>query len=819
MMTGFAIAGAIFVGTYFHAADEYTKSVETIYRDLSNYALLVSEHTANVTRGTDQLLLFLKNAVETGGDVEELLRFMARNIVVQKSINQIGVIDAQGLYVASNLKSHARIDLSDREHFKVHIPADTQGLYISKPVIGRASGKISIQLSRRLNNPDGSFAGVGVASINPRYFSQIYSRLDLGRQGTITIVGLDGIVRARRDMDRETAGQDIASARLFTLLPDSDASHYRTRSLIDGVDRFYAYRRLHGYPLVVLIGVGVDEALAEYQHGTRIHYLFAAGVSWLVLVFSLLILHLLSRQRLMLSRLQDSQALAEKANRAKNEFLAKVTHEIRTPLNAVKGLGDYVLHTPLTDEQRECLTTVKESADHLLGMVNDLLDLSKIEAGQLHMETIAFDLGALLDSVRRLLVPLAASKNLALRLDEPEAAPPAVLVGDPARLRQILLNLGANAIKFTDAGEVRITVVLAPVDDPARVRLEVDVADTGVGIPEAALDSIFEPFSQADNSIARRYGGSGLGLAICRQLLALMGGSLEVESAVGRGSVFRVRCEFFRGDPDVLASQPRQELTLPPMALLVVDDNPTNLMVASRLLSRLGQTPDEALGGREALGRLSGRRYDAVLLDIEMPELDGFAVARRIRAGEAGPENRDVAIIALTAHSQQTFRQQCLDAGMQEFVAKPIEAERLHAVLAALFSRRADTAAPGTPEEERVLDTRAALDRLDGDWELYRGVCQDFADKYDPDRETAALTLANREGLCRVAHTLKGLARTIGANRVSRVAESLEQALHNGDMAAAATGQSELEAELRRVMPVIRAMLASPGAPEGPRVA
>jgi signal transduction histidine kinase/DNA-binding response OmpR family regulator len=822
--TSIAIVSSLLMGTFFHNQSEYNRNIETVYGNLSSYAKIVAAHTANSLNIADHLLLFLKYSYEKYGNVDDVLKFMNKDVLSKQHFNQIGIVDEHGTYLTSNLEHHEKVDLSDREHFLVHKNRHDDTLFISKPVVGRATGKLSIQLSRRLDKPDGSFGGVVVISVNPYLFSNLYEKIQLGEQGIVNIVGLDGIVRARRNMDNYSAGQDISTARLFTYLKEHDGFSYRTTSLIDGTDRFFAYRRLEGYPLVVLVGQSSAEALAEYRWNSRMHYVFAGAVSLLTVVSTLLFLHLLRKQRLMLDRVVVSQKLAEEANRFKTDFLAKVTHEIRTPLHAVKGMTDYLLHTPLADDQRDCLDTVKVSADHLLGMVNDLLDIARIEAGQLRVDAVPFDLRELLASVGRIMEPLARDKAIGFHLGWRDGAAGAVVLGDPGRLRQVILNLAGNAIKFTRAGEVRLVARLEPAAAPDRVRLEVRVEDTGPGIPACALETIFQPFSQADGTIAGRYGGTGLGLAICRQLLGLMGGALAVESTVGVGSVFRITLDLPRGDPAAMASLPRQDLALPPLAILVVDDNATNIKVAVRLLGRLGQRPDCAGSGPEALAALGRDRYDVVLLDIEMPGMDGFELIRRIRAGEAGPGNRGVSVIAMTAHSMRTFQRECLAAGMQGFLAKPIEVERLHAVLSGIAGRKsrpgratAQEGAGPTPAEA-IVDVHAALERLAGDRQLYRAVCGDFVERYDPDAmELLRADTADLEALVLFAHTLKGLARTLGMAAVASLAERLELAARSGDRAAALAVSPDLEAALRRALAAIGHILADFGPAEAGR--
>lgn len=807
------LVGSFYIETYLHTRNSYGQTVNTIRDDLFNYANLAGEHTVNVLDSADHLLLILRYAYAHGKNVRELLRFMTEHMMPNLDLNQIGIIDEHGIYTESSLPGHERIDLSDREHFKFHLHNAQDVPHISKPLVGRASGKLSIQLSRRIDKPDGSFGGVVVASINPDYFSKLYKQVRLGRSGTITIVGLDGVIRFRQDRERFSAGQDLSSSGLLQEVATRDSGYARNVSLVDGVERFFTYKKLHSYPLIVLVAMGTDEALAGYRANSRFHMTFATLCAVLTILLTIVILWLFRKKRRMLEQVEASRKLAEAANQSKSEFLAKVTHEVRTPLHAVKGMTDSLLQTPLTADQRDCLDTVLTSSDHLLGLVDDLLDIAKIEAGQLRLAQVPFDLRALFETVRRILNPLAQAKGLAFELDGLEGQAPLVLVGDPRRLRQVILNLTGNAIKFTTEGAVRLVVGCQPLGNGDRLRLDLRVEDTGPGIPESVRESIFQPFSQADSSIAGQYGGTGLGLTISRQLVELMGGTLLVESTVGQGSTFRVRLEMPRSDSPVGGDRPERNLTLPPLAIMVVDDNPTNRKVAFKLLERLGQTPEYAGSGRDALTALAGKAYDVVLLDIEMAGMDGYEVARRIRRGEAGAANRDVPVIALTAHALPAVRDDCLAAGMQGFLSKPVETARLYAELSSLGRRprsRRTCLVPRPPEALAAeLDVPGALERLEGDRALYRGVFEDFAAQYRPDSPLWGEEAPREaEAMRRFAHSLKSAARTLGAEGLAATAARIEELVRAGQPEAALAMFPELRRRLEGTIAAIAPIVA-----------
>ena len=372
--------------------------------------------------------------------------------------------------------------------------------------------------------------------------------------------------------------------------------------------------------------------------------------------------------------LRQQKEAAEAANRAKSDFLATMSHEMRTPLNGILGMAELLSDTPLTAAQRADVGQLKECADALLAVINDVLDLSKIEAGRLELEAIPFDVRDVVHQALRTLAPRAQQKGLDLRCDLAAAIPPCV-VGDPLRLQQVLLNLAANAIKFTPAGQV--TVRAAAALQARDCVLHFQVADTGIGIAPAQQEAIFHAFNQADSSTSRHYGGSGLGLTICRRLVEAMGGRIWVESRLGRGSTFHCTVRL----PTALREPPAPVAPAParvrgPLRILVVEDNPVNQRLATRLLQKEGHTVTVAGSGADALRLLRREAVDLVLMDVEMPDMDGCTTTMAIRQEEHGSA-RHVPIVALTAHAMKGDRERCLASGMDGYLAKPIQRSEL----------------------------------------------------------------------------------------------------------------------------------------------
>jgi signal transduction histidine kinase len=559
-------------------------------------------------------------------------------------------------------------------------------------------------------------------------------------------------------------------------------------------------------PMILLTGAGGHAVDAQAMHAGAADALVKGQLTAPMLNRS--IRYAIERGRAVES-LRLARDAAQAADRAKSEFLANMSHEIRTPMNGILGMTDLALELAQSAEQHDHLTIVKDSAKALLRLLNDILDFSRIEAGKLTLESFPFPLRETLDGTLKMLAVRARDKGVAVRSQvDPEV--PDRVVGDPGRLRQVLVNLVGNAIKFTEHGEVVVEVECAEAEGsgPSRgdeaLLLHVAVRDTGMGIPVEKHQAILEPFTQADGSTTREYGGSGLGLAIAKQLVALMGGHLWLESVVGQGSTFHctVRVGLDQEPPAPMTPLPGGDLatgltTRCRLQILVAEDHPVNQRLVTCLLEKQGHAVVVVGDGHAAVEAVAQQAFDLILMDVQMPGMDGLEATAAIRAQEQA-RGTHIPIIALTAHAMKGDQERCLAAGMDDYVAKPITADDLATAIA---RRLGHGAGPDLPAGAPPVDLPAALRAVDGDPGLLRELVHLFLQDYPNHMATLreAIRTGDADPVIRTAHHLKGAISIIGATVASTLVSELVLMGDAGALEEAGRVLPPLEREVARI--------------------
>ena len=504
--------------------------------NLQNLTKSFKAHTEQTISTSDQVLRIINYHREQGSDLKykALKNYFDHGVIDTRFINQIGIIDPLGDYVFSNLPNPPKVNLADREHFKIHQEHYPYGVFVSKPVIGRVSKKLSIQLTRRIEDSRGGFAGVTVVSFNPNYLTDFYKSIDLGEKGVVALVGLDRVSRVIQIGTQVVNMKENVVVNLPMDVNDKMEGSFTSNQLFDGVNRVYAFERISNQPLVTIVGQQVDVLRADSNWHKVIFYSIAVLITLITGGFLISNVEYLNRLALLNLDLINSNHEVKQANKHKSEFLSSISHELRTPLNGIIGYAEYIHYTSKEPMIQFPAQIINESSRHLLKLVNMLLDLTLVESGRMILQNEVFNLTQVIDDVCQTHRSRTHAKNLLLKFENDENCPELVCL-DELNLRRIMNNLLDNAIKFSkEGGEITLSIhYLRDIDS-----IYFSIKDNGHGIPEEMHSHVFEKFWQNEDFITRVHGGSGMGLALTQKLVALMGGEIKFNSAQHVGSTF-----------------------------------------------------------------------------------------------------------------------------------------------------------------------------------------------------------------------------------------------------------------------------------------
>jgi len=679
-----------------------------------NIARLLDQHISDVLDKIDVVLqsgVYFYHSQAALGRIgpADLNAYIAEQESLVPELDGLRILDKEGFVrFGKDIPSSHPVNLSDREFFIRARDDASAGLITSGPVFARIAQKWVMVFARRLTATDGSFEGVVYANLATSQFEKVFASVALGPHGAATLRTIDmALVHRVPDTKNAVGSKDVSNELREILQARPEGGEYIAATALDGIERSNAYRRLSHHPFYVLVGIGTKDSLDGWTQNV----LIVSGLSGLAILVTGLAALIVYRAHRRLSadiaeRIRIGQELeraiaertylnaeleiraqeAEAANRAKNTFLANMSHELRTPMNGIIGMTRLALLKATEPKLRDQLGKIDQCSQHLLRIINDILDIAKIEAERLTLEQINFKLGEVLEIVVGLISHKALEKELKLHVELSPDLARLTLLGDPLRLSQILLNYTSNAVKFTEQGAITVRARVAE-ESAADVLVHFEVHDTGIGIASDVQARLFTAFEQADNSMTRKYGGTGLGLVISKRLAHLMGGEVGFDSSIGHGSTF-----WFTVRVGKAAAAVRSEPTLnddftaaAPLLhdhgtarILLVEDELINREVSLCLLKEVGVQVDLAEDGVQAVEMAKQAVYNLILMDLQMPNLNGIDATRAIRAL---PGYAQTPIVAITANAFDKDRKHCLDAGMNDHIAKPFDPDVLLATL------------------------------------------------------------------------------------------------------------------------------------------
>lgn len=798
------------------ASYELDHAAENDYRNAQQStavnARVFAEYSETIFKRVNEILI--DGRVRWRGDLHAFHQFVVeKQNTIQDISFQTAIIDPQGILAYSNLdQKPSYTNLSERDHFLVHKNSPgLDRLFISRPVMGKVSKKWSIQFTRpiRQNN---DFAGVMVISVSPEVFSTFAGKLGLRSTDSLTMIRLTGEIAARYPIQDNSYGQIIKNSPYLS--PTSEISgNFERTSVVNGKDMLFGYYKSNDYGFAFLAGMPMSEVYNSY-HSYRWKVLLVTSLISIALCYLVFVLiRAINAQQKMRDQLEYAKSMAEAASVAKSQFLANMSHEIRTPMNGILGMTEILLDSPLDSEQRSQARLVQKSAESLLEIINDILDFSKIEAGKLNLECIDLNIEELVTDLIAFYRSRATEKGLSLTCHMSEKMP-RWIKGDPTRIRQIINNFVSNAVKFTHNGGVVVEVGCER-NSEGQEQMHISIADTGIGMTPDVISRLFSAFTQADSSTTRRYGGTGLGLAISKQLAHLMHGEVGVSSTPGTGSRFWLQIPLIIGKPVEKKEPELKDLVQirneSERWVLLVEDNEVNQIVARKFLAQAGiANVVTASDGAQALAHCESRAFDLIFMDCQMPVMDGYKATQQLRSrGYAG------IIVAMTANAMKGDREKCIDAGMNDYIAKPLQIKAINEVLSHWLPRLTDAATHDTLSEEpaaadaaEIFDFEGVLFRLYGDRELLIQLLSIGGDDLHRtlDEISEAISRNDVKDVVYQLHSLKGIAGNLGAQRLLELSRQFEAGVKAGETELTDLPprlRAEIEAFLDKIKPML----------------
>jgi len=691
-------------------------SVESSYRQYQDRAAVASKNTdrlvsQSVAEDIDRIDLGLEVVIDEisrlraegqknpAAHIETFLTRMKQRMPMAESVR---ILDAQGNLIAGAGGVPPGVNNGDRDYFIQLRGNPPAGLTISKPIVGRVDGKWVLVFARRIDPVDGGFGGIVYMPVSIEWFEHKFEQLNVGAHGAVVMRG-----DASRDFDLLSrfphagyVGQTTVSDTFrATITAHPQGGTYRAIAGADGIERTFSYQPIAGYPLITLVGLGTEDYVGDWRREALKMAAMLAGFSVVTAFGGWRMLqawkereqrneelrqhkeHLEEVVEERTASLKVAVQQAQASSQAKSVFLASMSHELRTPLNAILGFSEVLRNEAgLSSEQRQTLDLINRSGGHLLNLINDVLDMAKIEAGSASVENLPFDLGAMTRDVTDLMRGRAEEKGVEMLLDQTSAFP-RVVRGDATKLRQVLINVVGNAVKFTDQGSVALRLT-AHSTAPQRLLLVFEVRDTGPGIAAEDLEHIFEPFVQGSRSTPQiLQQGTGLGLTITRQNVELMGGRISVESIVGQGSCFRIEMPVDSADESEVGALETDRARVigllpgqPECRILIVEDQVENWLLLRRLMEGAGLAVRVAENGQQGVDMFVSWQPHFIWMDVRMPVMDGLEATRRIRSLEGGMAPK---IAALTASVFKEERDRVMAAGMDDFIRKPFKSAEI----------------------------------------------------------------------------------------------------------------------------------------------